>query len=173
MQINLQGCNNEASKIDRSLQPRNQDLDEKVPNKRGCWSEYRTIEDPSYYPRPHYFVDFVNQEEPQPMERLEILSFIPKELDALCMEYLGAHCDLLLTNIGVGFLVGFLARLIVPGPDPAGLILTTIIGFCGAMIGSYIGPMIGFAPATPVGQLGLAVAGAIVIVLSIKLVARV
>ena len=39
----------------------------------------------------------------------------------------------------LGFLAGYLAKLILPGPDSGGLILTTILGILGAVVGGFMG----------------------------------
>lgn len=44
----------------------------------------------------------------------------------------------------LGFVVGYLAKLIMPGPDGGGVILTTILGIVGAVIGGFIGSLFGF-----------------------------
>lgn len=41
--------------------------------------------------------------------------------------------------IVVGFLAGFIAKQIMPGPDGGGFILTTILGIVGAFVGGLIG----------------------------------
>jgi uncharacterized membrane protein YeaQ/YmgE (transglycosylase-associated protein family) len=41
--------------------------------------------------------------------------------------------------IVVGFLAGYLAKLIMPGPDGGGFILTTILGIVGAIVGGFVG----------------------------------
>lgn len=41
--------------------------------------------------------------------------------------------------IVVGFVAGYLAKLIMPGPDGGGFILTTILGIVGAIVGGWIG----------------------------------
>ena len=38
----------------------------------------------------------------------------------------------------VGIIVGFLARLLMPGRDPIGFLMTAIIGIAGALIGTYL-----------------------------------
>ncbi len=42
----------------------------------------------------------------------------------------------------LGFLAGYLAKLIMPGPDGGGVILTTILGIVGAIVGGFIGSQI-------------------------------
>lgn len=44
--------------------------------------------------------------------------------------------------IVLGFLAGFIAKSIMPGPDGGGFILTTILGIVGAVVGGYIGGLL-------------------------------
>jgi uncharacterized membrane protein YeaQ/YmgE (transglycosylase-associated protein family) len=45
----------------------------------------------------------------------------------------------------IGFIAGFVARLLAPGPNnPAGFILTTVIGIAGAFLATFIGQTIGW-----------------------------
>ena len=39
----------------------------------------------------------------------------------------------------IGFVAGYLAKLIMPGPDGGGVILTTILGIVGAVVGGFLG----------------------------------
>lgn len=49
----------------------------------------------------------------------------------------------LLYTILIGAVIGVLARLIKPGANPMGWILTILLGIGGSWLGSYIGPMLG------------------------------
>lgn len=51
----------------------------------------------------------------------------------------------ILYTIIIGAIIGILARLIKPGADPMGWILTILLGIAGAWIGSYIAPMLGIS----------------------------
>ena len=51
----------------------------------------------------------------------------------------------ILYTILIGAVIGALARLIKPGADPMGWILTILLGIAGAYAGSWLGPMIGIA----------------------------
>ncbi len=42
----------------------------------------------------------------------------------------------------IGFVVGLLARAILPGADQMGIIATTILGILGSFVGGYIGSLI-------------------------------
>jgi uncharacterized membrane protein YeaQ/YmgE (transglycosylase-associated protein family) len=48
----------------------------------------------------------------------------------------------LLWIILIGAIVGALARLVMPGTQPVGLLITILIGIVGAVIGNYIGEAI-------------------------------
>ena len=48
----------------------------------------------------------------------------------------------LLIWIVLGFLAGYIAKAIMPGPDGGGFIMTTILGIVGAVIGGYIGGLL-------------------------------
>lgn len=62
-----------------------------------------------------------------------------------------------------GLIVGIVAKLIMPGPDPGGMIVTILLGIVGALIGGFIGRMLGwYGEGDPVGFI-MAVMGAIVV----------
>jgi uncharacterized membrane protein YeaQ/YmgE (transglycosylase-associated protein family) len=42
-----------------------------------------------------------------------------------------------------GLVVGALAKLVMPGKDPGGIIVTMLIGIAGAVLGGYIGRAMG------------------------------
>lgn len=43
-----------------------------------------------------------------------------------------------------GLIAGVIAKLIMPGKDPGGWIITIVLGIVGAFVGGYIGQLIGF-----------------------------
>ncbi len=45
----------------------------------------------------------------------------------------------LLIWLVLGFLAGYLAKLILPGRDSGGVVLTTILGILGAVVGGFMG----------------------------------
>jgi len=62
-----------------------------------------------------------------------------------------------------GLIVGIVAKLIMPGTDPGGMIVTIFLGIVGALIGGFIGRMLGwYGEGDPVGFI-MAVIGAIVV----------
>src|SRR6188768_3516509 len=67
-------------------------------------------------------------------------------------------------TIIIGFVAGIIAKFIHPGPnEPAGFILTTLLGIAGAFVASYLGQALGiYRPGEGAGLIG-AVVGAIVV----------
>ena len=62
-----------------------------------------------------------------------------------------------------GLVVGALAKLIMPGKDPGGIIITILLGIAGALLGGWIGQMLGiYQPGEAAGFL-MALLGAIVL----------
>lgn len=43
----------------------------------------------------------------------------------------------------IGFFVGIIARALMPGPNPAGFILTSLLGIGGALMGKFVGQGLG------------------------------
>jgi uncharacterized membrane protein YeaQ/YmgE (transglycosylase-associated protein family) len=65
----------------------------------------------------------------------------------------------------MGLIVGLLAKWIMPGRDPGGVILTILLGVAGAFVGGFIGTMLGLGSVTGfnLGSLALAVGGALLL----------
>ena len=62
-----------------------------------------------------------------------------------------------------GLVVGAVAKLLMPGRDPAGFIVTMLIGIAGALLGGWIGRAIGlYNPGESAGFI-MAVIGAVVL----------
>ena len=69
----------------------------------------------------------------------------------------------------LGLLAGSLAKFLVPGCDPSGCIVTVLLGIAGAFIGGLLGSALGWghvaAGDLDFRSLGIATAGAIVLLL--------
>ena len=50
----------------------------------------------------------------------------------------------MITWILFGLLVGVVAKLVMPGRDPGGIIVTILLGIAGAVVGGYAGRYFGF-----------------------------
>jgi uncharacterized membrane protein YeaQ/YmgE (transglycosylase-associated protein family) len=69
----------------------------------------------------------------------------------------------ILWTIIIGFLAGLVAKLITPGRDPGGFIITTLLGIVGAFVATYLGQAIGWYQAGEgAGFIG-AVVGAVIV----------
>ncbi len=69
----------------------------------------------------------------------------------------------MLWTILIGFVIGLVARFLMPGRDPMGFILTTVLGIVGAWLASFLGLQAGwYRQGEPAGFLA-AVVGAIIV----------
>ena len=70
-----------------------------------------------------------------------------------------------------GLLVGIVAKLLMPGRDPGGFVITAALGVVGAMLGGFIGRALGlYGPGEPAGFV-MAVIGAVVLLFLYRMVA--
>jgi len=69
----------------------------------------------------------------------------------------------ILWTILIGFIVGLVAKFLMPGRDPAGFIITVIIGIVGSVIATYLGRFLGFYQVGESAGFIAAVLGAIIL----------
>ena len=78
----------------------------------------------------------------------------------------------ILWTILIGLVAGAIAKLIMPGKDPGGFIITILIGIAGALIATFLGHLIGWYQAgQSAGFIG-AIIGSILILLIYRLIKR-
>jgi len=82
----------------------------------------------------------------------------------------------IITMIIVGAIAGFVARAVVPGPDPMGVVGTIVLGIVGSFVGGFLGYLLFHKDATegalqPSGIIG-SIIGAIVALLVYRAVSR-
>jgi uncharacterized membrane protein YeaQ/YmgE (transglycosylase-associated protein family) len=78
----------------------------------------------------------------------------------------------ILSWIVFGLVVGILAKLLMPGNDPGGFIVTVLLGIAGAVVGGFIGRAMGFyGPNESAGYL-MSIAGAIILLALYRMLAR-
>jgi len=69
----------------------------------------------------------------------------------------------------LGLIAGALAKFLVPGRDPAGCLVTIILGIVGAMLGGWIGSRLGWGTVSQtrfdLRSIALATMGAIIVLL--------
>ncbi len=62
-----------------------------------------------------------------------------------------------------GLIVGVIAKLLMPGRDPGGFIITILLGIVGALLGGFLGRALGwYAPNQPAGYL-MSIVGAMLV----------
>ena len=71
----------------------------------------------------------------------------------------------------VGLIAGVLAKWIMPGDDPGGLIVTILIGIAGGLLGGFAASQLGIGGGNFVNIL-IATVGAIVLLILYRVVAR-
>jgi len=77
----------------------------------------------------------------------------------------------ILWTIIIGLVVGALAKLIMPGKDPGGIIITILLGIVGAFLGTFIGRALGmYGPGQSAGWI-MSLIGAIIVLLIYRMVA--
>jgi uncharacterized membrane protein YeaQ/YmgE (transglycosylase-associated protein family) len=71
----------------------------------------------------------------------------------------------------LGLVAGAIARVLHPGKDPGGCLLTILLGVGGAAVGGYIGTWLGWGKVTgfDLRSMGLAVMGSLVLLISFRL----
>ncbi|HEX6742287.1 MAG TPA: GlsB/YeaQ/YmgE family stress response membrane protein [Sphingomicrobium sp.] len=81
----------------------------------------------------------------------------------------GGHTNWLVIAI-LGLLAGALAKLLTPGRDPGGCIVTILLGIAGAFLGTWLGRLVHlYGPDDKAGFIG-AVVGAIIILVVYRLI---
>ena len=62
-----------------------------------------------------------------------------------------------------GLIIGVIAKLLMPGRDPGGFIITILLGIAGMFLGSFIGRSMGFyKPGQPAGWI-VSIIGALIL----------
>jgi uncharacterized membrane protein YeaQ/YmgE (transglycosylase-associated protein family) len=74
----------------------------------------------------------------------------------------------------MGLIVGALAKFLMPGDDPGGIIVTILIGIAGAFIGGFVGAKLGLGTVSGfnLGSIALATGGALLLLIIYRLVKR-
>ena len=71
----------------------------------------------------------------------------------------------LIGTLVIGLIIGAVAKLLMPGRDPGGCLITMLLGIAGALIAGYLGRAIGwYEPGEPAGFIA-SVIGAMLILL--------
>ena len=69
-----------------------------------------------------------------------------------------------------GLVVGLVAKLIMPGHDPGGILLTIVLGIVGALLGGWVGRVLGLYREGEAAGFIMAVVGAVILLALYRLI---
>lgn len=78
----------------------------------------------------------------------------------------------ILTWILFGLVVGVIAKLLMPGRDPGGFIVTILLGIAGALVGGFVGRALGFYGENESAGWIMSILGAIVLLALYRMMVR-
>jgi uncharacterized membrane protein YeaQ/YmgE (transglycosylase-associated protein family) len=78
----------------------------------------------------------------------------------------------ILSWIVFGLVIGIIAKLLMPGKDPGGFIITILLGIAGALIGGFIGRAMGLYSAGQGAGWIMSVLGAIILLALYRMLVR-
>jgi uncharacterized membrane protein YeaQ/YmgE (transglycosylase-associated protein family) len=78
----------------------------------------------------------------------------------------------LIWTILIGFIAGLVAKMLMPGRDPSGFIITTLLGIGGSLAATYLGQALGwYHSGESAGFIG-AVVGAILLLVAYRVISK-
>jgi uncharacterized membrane protein YeaQ/YmgE (transglycosylase-associated protein family) len=69
-----------------------------------------------------------------------------------------------------GFVVGLVAKIVMPGRDPGGFIVTILLGIAGALVGGFLGRALGLYREGDAAGFIMAVLGALVLLVLYRVI---
>jgi uncharacterized membrane protein YeaQ/YmgE (transglycosylase-associated protein family) len=78
----------------------------------------------------------------------------------------------LIWTVLIGFVVGLLARFLMPGDDKMGIIMTTILGIVGSLAATYVGQFMGWYTAGEGAGFIASLVGALLLLLIYNMVRK-
>lgn len=73
-------------------------------------------------------------------------------------------------TVVIGLVIGIVAKLLMPGRDPGGCIITILLGIAGSFVASYLGQALGwYRPGQPAGFI-FSVIGAMILLLIYRMI---
>jgi uncharacterized membrane protein YeaQ/YmgE (transglycosylase-associated protein family) len=80
----------------------------------------------------------------------------------------------ILSWIIMGLIVGVVAKLIMPGDDPGGFIVTILLGIAGALLGGFVGNFFQLGDVTGFNMVSLllALGGSLILLILYRLIVR-
>lgn len=81
------------------------------------------------------------------------------------------NADSIIWILVIGLVIGAIAKLLMPGKDPGGCIITMLIGIAGSFVASYLGKAMGwYTPGQPAGFIA-SIVGAMLLLLLYRFIA--
>jgi len=71
-----------------------------------------------------------------------------------------------------GLIVGVIAKFLMPGRDPGGFVITALLGIAGALVGGFLGRMLGLYSEGDAAGYVMAVIGSIVLLVVYRMASR-
>jgi uncharacterized membrane protein YeaQ/YmgE (transglycosylase-associated protein family) len=71
-----------------------------------------------------------------------------------------------------GLIVGVVAKLLMPGRDPGGIIVTMLLGIAGALVGGFIGRAMGLYGENDAAGIFMSILGAVVLLFAYRKMVR-
>jgi uncharacterized membrane protein YeaQ/YmgE (transglycosylase-associated protein family) len=78
----------------------------------------------------------------------------------------------ILSWIVFGLVIGIIAKLLMPGKDPGGFIVTMLLGIAGALIGGFIGRAMGLYSAGQSAGWLMSILGAVILLALYRMMVR-
>jgi uncharacterized membrane protein YeaQ/YmgE (transglycosylase-associated protein family) len=80
----------------------------------------------------------------------------------------------ILSWIFLGLIAGAIAKFVMPGKDPGGIIVTIVIGIVGAIVGGFLGQFIGLGKVESfdLGGIVIATIGAVLLLIVYRLLSK-
>lgn len=76
----------------------------------------------------------------------------------------------LLWTLIIGLIVGAIAKLVMPGRDPGGILVTMLLGVAGAFVGTYVGRTLGMYDTGQGAGIIMSVIGALLLLLLYRVI---
>lgn len=78
----------------------------------------------------------------------------------------------ILSWILFGLVIGIIAKVLMPGRDPGGFIITILLGMAGALLGGFVGRAMGFYGEGQTAGWIMSIIGAVLLLLVYRMMAR-
>ena len=78
----------------------------------------------------------------------------------------------ILSWILFGLVIGIIAKLLMPGRDPGGFIITILLGIAGALLGGFVGRTMGFYGESEGAGWLMSILGAIILLALYRMLVR-